>query len=423
MKRDQSLIFTTVLEEDCCCSDDSPATAAAAAPSGRNQKNQNRPKFLNLKCKTTDAKAAEPPVKHVSSTPFMGNTSICSTPMADLSKVLHQASMSICVDPGEEKAKAEINESQTTDSVNSLLSAISDVDKEERLDRRVKTENSFPRSKRASSLTGMTIVDAEATDYQAKGRSRRTIADPTFPFFTTDGRPISEHLYKNSICNGDMLELKRKDFEDSGEVWSSLKDFDYTNSDVDLRQSESSYHCEKAAPPDRGSEPRKSLSLPLKSLSKDAVSQGFHLNRNGVQLTPLLSKLSILGVDEKSSGFCSTDVSPTEYKDTAKYPRRSSYPFSNKGKNENLIKEEERKLQSVVLFVCGQQDMVMNLLLEENVVNSLETITTLVSTVGTLYIHIYVIIYIQFSVADQEGPWLLLLGFLPIWMRPICVKM
>lgn len=82
MKRDQSLIFTTVPEEG-----SEPVTPRVSTKS-------QRPKFLNLKSKTTDVKQE---LKESNS--FFGSVSVCSTPMTDLNRVLHQTSLSICTNP------------------------------------------------------------------------------------------------------------------------------------------------------------------------------------------------------------------------------------------------------------------------------------------------------------------------------------
>lgn len=118
MKRDQSLIFTSVPEEE---TDHQNVVSVSNIP---NPKPQNRPKFLNLRNKTTDFEQKEKQEEEAAPyTPFRGQTSVCSTPMTDIKKVLHPAVVSICTNPNEEQ---NLTDSVKTESVNSILSAVSE---------------------------------------------------------------------------------------------------------------------------------------------------------------------------------------------------------------------------------------------------------------------------------------------------------
>lgn len=88
MKRDQSLLFTAVPEED---SVETFVPATSKKP---------RPKFLNLKSISIDE--PKPVIKSTVTTPFCGQTSICSTPMTELKRFVHQNPMSICLSNLEE---------------------------------------------------------------------------------------------------------------------------------------------------------------------------------------------------------------------------------------------------------------------------------------------------------------------------------
>ncbi|XP_065161908.1 uncharacterized protein HPS4 [Atheta coriaria] len=289
MKRDQSIIFSNIPEED------------TDAHSPINIENNilpstklTRPKFLNLRNKTLDEKPAQ--AKVTATTPFYGQTSICSTPMTDLNKVLHQSVMSICIDPEHQNTtEDEQNEQkeQTPEDINADITNINDKDKE--------------------------IDDSQVKTQQ----------------------------------------------EDE-------KDSDKENGDFVIA---------KMAPP-KDREARKSLTLPLKSLTFDSDLYSPIVrskNYGGVQLTPLMSKLSLLAMDEHSSGFGSRDTTPSEYKDVrfTTPTQNKSAIFKQSGNESKFKRPVTEKLKKSILFVCGQQDMVVGLLLEENAHKSPEAIQKL----------------------------------------------
>ncbi|XP_044763401.1 uncharacterized protein LOC123320225 [Coccinella septempunctata] len=95
LKRDCSLLFTTVPEEDNEISPNKNVEATIIR-----LKKPSRPKFLNLTNKISDIKEVTQSGTKTPYTPFTGNPgSVISTPMTDLKKVLHINTYSICTDP------------------------------------------------------------------------------------------------------------------------------------------------------------------------------------------------------------------------------------------------------------------------------------------------------------------------------------
>lgn len=100
---------------------------------------------------------------------------------------------------------------------------------------------------------------------------------------------------------------------------------------------------------------RRKLSLPLKNLTSDAADifeEKRRLSTAGIQLTPLIAKLSILAMNDI--------LTPNPEKAR---PRRSSKTFENNmlnNKYQNAV--EDRK--KVELFICGQHNMSLLLLME-----------------------------------------------------------
>lgn len=372
MKRDQSLIFTTVPEEDPDAN--SPINFEnniinSAPPS--------RPKFLNLRNKTTDAKIEEKPKMEASTTtPFHGKTSICSTPMTDLNKVVHQNVMSICVNP-ENGENSGFESDQKTDSLNSVLSAVSETTEKSIGTKLTNKTPYFTVNQIKPSSSLMNVCEKPPQTPEKKPKVYKTIADPTFPVFKSDGSLVSESFYEQYLNKHvDMLNTEASKQQDDckADDWKSIEDFDIiAPKKNEFEMVPLATKVAEAKP----KEARKSLSLPLKSLSLDSndnvfspVSRVKHCG--GVQLTPLMSKLSLLAMEEKSSGFCSRETTPSEYKDYRFTPTHPNYTFvnpksgkSNKGESKFRTRIHE-KLKKGVLFVCGQQDMVVGLLLEED---------------------------------------------------------
>ncbi|KAJ3664390.1 hypothetical protein Zmor_008565 [Zophobas morio] len=382
MKRDQSIIFTAVPEED----SEHQLIIKTEKPSA----SQNRPKFLNLKSKTTDIEKIE----KKQTTPFHGQTSVCSTPMTDLSKVLHSKPMSICTNALEEPTQKENEESTTVDVERPNLDLITNVPY-------LRVTNNLYDCKKYSSVfdvrekskgisKGITTKYYKSSvreEYSGdvtpdENRAFKTIADPNYPIFRTDGTMVSHPFYEDYLTN-QMDLITTEIATQKSELETSFEDFDSNlvdfvknvapvkkNSDKVVENIEIS-----ALPrPKPSKEHRKSLTLPLKSLSVDeAPSSPIRRHSSGVLLTPLMSKLSSFTFDERSSGFCSRDTTPI-FTPT----QQPSFPFPFKKPKSRFLQEgNDEDLHKCVLFVCGQQDMVVTLLLQDEACSSSEMITKL----------------------------------------------
>lgn len=439
MKRDQSLIFTTVPEEDHFQTNVDIAVG--------NTRNRTRPKFLNLRSKTTDETTnSRLETESIYNTPFRGPTSVCSTPLTDIKKVLLPGTMSICTDPSKEECtdhkvvSDEISESFKTESINSILSAAEEkyhtslhsvsctkklmnsapyvsvgtslYDKKkfssmfelrEKLKCLTKRITMKYYCKNPRELNKTFIAELEESpkkDYQKK--SFQTITDPTFPVFRNDGKVISKSFYETyiethlSLVNSGLKKSNDVTSENNTDEWRSVEDFDMCfrntpknrpiTAEIEMQPLKKQQQTDQASK--NTTKPRKSLTLPLKSLTSDSSESIFTpSNRKerfygGVQLTPLMSKLSMLAMEERSSGFCSGDTTPSEYKDLLYTPSQPTFSFLKKGSTDTVddIKnlENQNELRRCILFICGQQDMVVNVLLEESASSSSEVINKLV---------------------------------------------
>jgi len=189
------------------------------------------------------------------------------------------------------------------------------------------------------------------------------------------------------------------------------------------------YECLERAKPDHPYEKSKqetykrSMSLPLKPLNvvnevhnsddwrKSTSECGGSLYEfpqrrklDGLQLTPLMSKLSLLA-DERTSGFCSRETTPSEFRDLSGFSGgitttttttttttnqlirqklESVEKETSDGEDEldeDWINKDDPTacLEKTELFLCGYQNMVLVLLMENGTANNPDLIHTLVS--------------------------------------------
>lgn len=484
MKRDQSLIFTTVPEED--VDHQSPTNTTDTVV--RNVRPiADRPKSLNLRSTTVnDVKLTNKSInakpESVVCTPFTGKTSVCSTPLAE--KLLHGTALSICCNTDIDFEGAgstiiaeteDINKKLETsvdtykrkddtnsESINSLLSTHSLLNSNKILDstkmdfkeldkiimpitNMFMPDNTLDKKRSCSMLEandnmldvnkrvtlryygiGLTNMkkaleesDLDEDDAAAIGKHfYNTITDPSYPVFRSDGTVISKALY--DICLSKHCELLTSEFTEelakalasnvehsvtNTDDWKSVDDFDSELKEPSIKSREMNESgmkeiesCEGSSTslPSKSQETRRALSLPLKSLSSEQSNDSSFApfvqkcSLGGVQLTPLMSKLSLLAVEEKSSGFCSRDTTPSEFRDFGLTPSEKNYSFLGR-KNSLRMENDHQSLddaedafytedyQKVILFICGQQDMVLGLLLEEEATENADLIQKLVS--------------------------------------------
>lgn len=372
IKRDQSIIFTTVPEEE---------TEHILEDKIAKVKSPDRPKFLNLKNKTTDHKYEIKTDRPSLGTPYR----VCSTPITDLNKVLHQNILSICVNSDDPTVQENLRNSarklNTTENNNVITESGRFADKNKSASMvEFREKLKAYKNKIVRRYNQLSNSNLELNNLP-KEIAYQTISDPLYPFFKANGFGVSNSLHEEFL-NGPLnfLDLDL-DFSLTGNVNFNISQETLTKNlklpqEFELKAIKNTNGTNAAAPPpSQIKERRKSLTLPLKSLSMDQSSDFVTpvSQRPGVLLTPLMSKLSSLTLDEKSSGFCSKDTTPCDYKD---FNQANFTCFKSPAENNNKPTEGRRE---AVLFVCGQQDMVMCLLLENDVSEFSDVISQLVS--------------------------------------------
>lgn len=423
MKRDKSLIFTHIPEEDL---DDE---ASIVKPSHKRKPTLGRPTHLPLLFKNpapldiTESGFNSINFDETDSFPnFIGKTSVCSTPMAE-NKVLPNGNLlSICAASEEINLEEQSNDQRGDNSEN--LSLACEKEASEKLLNKKAADidniclinfisNPHKTSHIRASMSDINKLGDSAETYDngnseidskekpmsklKKLRKRdfgKTIADPTYPIFNSDGCAISYNLFK------EFLDLH----------YNEMKNNSAAKTDIQprVRNCASPETSKKPADPIgspfRGNsvKSRRDLNLPLKALDlkgTETSSQAYKIfdspsrrkKLSGLQLTPLMSKLTILAMsDQQSSGFSSWDttpgcnfnnpMTPLEYQPK----RRKSKTFAPNGSvnegGETLSDGETTKSVKVELFICVQQNMTLVLVLQEKSCDKEEMIHSLFET-------------------------------------------
>lgn len=385
--------------------------------------------------------------------------SVCSTPLKDVNRMLHGTAVSICsaADDLENSKLASEKKAVEMENVSDIPDLVKEALRCKRVNKLKnappieKLEKSRAPGRRSLSLPDLTEPAHKYTnrvslryysiglpklkknlcyDYCEDSPQKKlppgkqffhTITDPCFPIFRCDGLPVSRALYDHYVAThyqelrSDSAEAKLRNDDElfqkfsllSGEKIGMIEGFDcqVISASKNGVTSELDVTKEKKTKQEMY---RRSMSLPLKSLntpeeegkqkSTSECGSIFDLPQKrkleGLQLTPLMSKLSLLA-DERTSGFCSRETTPSEFRDLSSISTATNQLIRNKldaaGKedpsdeeddfNHDWIpsKNEDSCLERVELFLCGQQNMVLVLLMEENVSNNRDLVHSLVS--------------------------------------------
>lgn len=391
LKRDKSIIFSNIPEEE----------ALFEIPSPEKSKNLNRPNHLPLKFKTVQSRDfPESGIASIISfdesdsfADFIGRTSVCATPMTE-NKILIGPMPSIF-------AIAQASEVNMVEPVAEPLEEDKKPMKELEQIYINYANNPFKETPWKTSwneLNKITDLD-EADEVNSNYKVYNTIADPTYPIFSQKKQPLSKSLfdeYQNLFINNANF-FKPPVAEKAEKVIKipEPKKFE-PDSMIMKRQPENKNSPSKIL----RNQKKKMMRLPIKSFSLemdsgkpstssasvaststsifDSPSTKTKKYMGSLQLTPLMSKLTLLAMSENenfSSGFSSFDLPTPSYYDT---------PVDNTNRTlfNRLTKVEEEKpeandedvetdeMKRVDLFVCGQQNMTLMVIADEGLMKS-----------------------------------------------------
>lgn len=229
-------------------------------------------------------------------------------------------------------------------------------------------------------------------------RTSRTITDPTNPVFNVNGQPISRSLFQEFLEKYYKLwgEASNEDTKQDAEIAQLIEEFkEFDNElkklDESLRKpscnnsittsglTDRNLNLESNTLPSLPTDSRvktpldkKSLSLPLKSFSDNTSSIPSRKQLGAVPLTPLMAKLSVLALSEERPAWDATPSASnieiqTPLNTSKSVARRTSLKcddaldaltcISNSGNTDGLQRAE--------LYICGQQNMTLLLVMEE----------------------------------------------------------
>ena len=387
MKRDKSLIFSNIPEEE----------ALVEIPSPEKSRIFNRPTHLPLKFKTVQSK--ELPESGIASimsfdesdsfADFIGRTSVCATPMTE-NKILTgpmpsifaiaQASEVKIVEPmiQSEPIKKTVKELEQI-----YVNFVNNPFKE--MQQWKKSWNELNK-----------ITDLDDVDQVSSGKKvYNTITDPLFPIFSQKMQPLSKSMfdeYQNLfITNPNFYQPPEPPVQEEIQPKPEPKKFDLDAMIVKK-------HSENKNSPSKilRNQKKKMMRLPIKSFSsletdsgKPSTSASVSSNNASIfdspstktkkymgslQLTPLMSKLTLLAMSENdnfSSGFSSFDLpTPTPVENT----NRTFMNRLSKVEEEKFETKEddfdESEMKKVDLFVCSQSNMTLMVIADEDLMKS-----------------------------------------------------
>ncbi|CAK1580634.1 unnamed protein product [Parnassius mnemosyne] len=436
MKRDKSLLFTAVPEEDHTMisppsKEHHTENRKPSMPDVVPFTNKPRPRPNKLSLSNFKTQKSLDEVVTENETKFTGQTSVCSTPMVEY-KRLHGNMLSICQNPDnqtqekspdlepdvlkniENCAKMKIESEKRDNKMVLDINCIADhfINKPEpirKLASVMDIQETFRKlSNRATSKFKLKRSQNEDDSplEETRSPSTLTINDPLFPVFRNDGVAISESLF-NQYLEQYYSRIKQESKEENMFNFNSklgepekFEDFDSEMTKSPQRTPKKiAKDSTKTLPSDQSR--RKALSLPLKLLTEsseaqiDAEAVSFKKKLSGVQLTPLMEKLSHLAfTSDKSSGYSSRVMTPLEIREFLTPAAERQVTFSDRNKthredcesdsesesNLDLLPEYSQHAVKCALFVSGLHNMALLALLEVDAADNVDTINNLWET-------------------------------------------
>lgn len=374
MKRDKSLIFTKIHEEE-------PLIMENPSPI-ENPKRFNRPNHLPLKFKTIQTRdlpesgIASINFDETDSFPdFIGKTSVCSTPMTE-NKLLAGPILSIFANKDEDLQPKQEKQKEPKKLEKVFINF---------------AMNPFKTIQRKNSWNELNNIreleeNEEILETQSSYNVYNTITDPVYPIFNQKRQPLSKLLFEEYY----NLYFKSEKPSITPQITSILKPsrFEVKKTEV-VEESPQPTKYELSIMNKMKIGKKKMLKLPLKSLSLDldpekpstsaayvpssifdSPSTRAKKYMGGLQLTPLMTKLTALAMSENENLLNYDLPTPSSFYSAETPVEGTSKMFLNRL---NKAKEEkpdfnlgsESEVKRVTLFVCGQQNMTLMLLLDE----------------------------------------------------------
>uniref|UniRef100_A0A336M0T0 CSON006812 protein n=1 Tax=Culicoides sonorensis TaxID=179676 RepID=A0A336M0T0_CULSO len=270
-----------------------------------------------------------------------------------------------------------------------------------------------------------TDSDSEFID-DCEKRPSRSITDPTFPVFNATGDPITRNLFEelldfhySQICSANTKEFqknKHKEFDileieelsDKIEINKKAATNKQVEEKIKMNVEEHESKLKKTG-----------LSLPLKSwnpstefdnesgkISSNIFESSSSRNR-GLQLTPLMAKLTILAMDGEIHRGFDVDCEQTTESDLTSMLKKCRKSDTKDDIDTKKKLDIDTKMEKVDLFVCGQQNMTLIIILEPGSVQRQNLIQTLfeicVSKLTKIEAQLHQVLNMNVEGADKGG--------------------
>lgn len=422
IKRDKSLIFTHIPEEE-----HAPEQQGAVEQLPPARPKSMRPTHLPLRIKSMQSK--ELPESGIASInfdetdsypQFIGRTSVCNTPMTE-NKVLPVANvMSICANPEDEGKEEDIHNSngKTHSRRNSLKVDVekffqnfisnpnkqltrrkSSADLQDALRAISKKLNNFTHGLKTDvnrNGSGNGDVSSDSPDFIEDDDkiTSRTISDPTYPVFNTNGQQISRSLFQQFLDQYRKLwGVASEQAHEDAELAALVAEFQEFNAEIQKLDEHMRQQAAEASSADRNLNvsaaktplDKRSMTLPLKSAGESTFGEraSGRSGAGGVPLTPLMAKLSVLALSETTPIEIQTPLTTSKV-----FPRRSSLKCEDAVDALAALTTAPAQppgpiqpdgLQRTELYICGQQNMTLLLLMEEGTCQQQQVVQKMVS--------------------------------------------
>ncbi|KAG5677915.1 hypothetical protein PVAND_007631 [Polypedilum vanderplanki] len=394
MKRDKSLIFTHIPEEEALIDIPSPI-----------EKSRNRPNHLPLKLKTVAPESGIASIvsfdENDSYPDFIGKTSVCCTPMTE-NKILAGPIQSIFA----MGADNNVNEVKVTEQ-----------QKDKKIEKTREWENvyipyannpfkSLQWKKKSCDDLFSSFSNEIDEDTTSEYKVYNTITDPFYPIFNKKNKPMSKKLFDDfqslfNPCNDDVLKSSQPLNEQKSTKMNNELKKRLEADPMIMKRSENKNSPSRIL----RNQKKKMLKLPIKSFSLDldtgkmstnvtasncVATTSSSSNNNasifdspstktkkymgGLQLTPLMSKLTLLAMNENEN-FSNLDMATPNYYDTpVDNTNRSLFNRLSKVdeekhetvNDESNFNENMNGMKRVDLLICGQQNMTLMVIVDEN---------------------------------------------------------
>lgn len=392
IKRDRSLIFSNIPEEYAC--DQIEKLVGPLRPTNLPLK-ETAPKNLNY------SEVLEEGAKYQQ---YLGRTSVCSTPLTE-NKVLHGCGvMSICANPNENSNASKTIRNSFGIDFEKIFSKFAPNT------RKIERRNSFTDFQDSvKNISKQILFKKTQSSYKIDlscpntEQIPRSISDPVY------SSPNNSHESKKKLDRKSdeeiyvFFEEKYKSNKNTIQVDNSVKNTKITS---DYRVNPKEQY--------RISFVKKSLSLPLKTqndtlaenMSNNSVMPIERRRMSGIQLTPLMAKLSVLALTEERyySKNCNDNNSQENFCTTPSEERKGNKLNFIKERSPNKTSEQSIGFEKVEMYICGQQNMTMFLLLEHGSAHKQEIVQTMFDKCVAKLGKIESLLHQTLNVDMMEGP-------------------